>query len=60
MNVYFVYKVLTNRVRALIIAVGYIDVAMINMQMFVHDILCAILTGLKGRIGMRGRPGQTG
>ena len=25
MNVYFVYKVLTNRIRALIIAAGYIN-----------------------------------
>ena len=28
MNVYFVYKVLTNRIRALIIAAGYIEGAL--------------------------------
>ena len=31
MNVYFVYKVLTNRIQALIIAAGYIRVILIHV-----------------------------
>ena len=50
MNVYFVYKVLTNRIRALIIAAGYItrSRSMLRASLIIRDrlqdfVACVVL-----------------